>query len=129
MRAIPSALQAKLDSGVTTLARCWIVTRRDGVVSGFTDHDGDLVIEGVTCRAGTGFGASEATSRFDLSIALEGRRIQTRGRVEFTRIDNMVNPECIPGAGIKLLDLQPDAATMIESFFRKRPPLFMVARS
>ncbi len=68
MRAIPSALQAKLDSGVTTLARCWIVTRRDGVVSGFTDHDGDLVIEGVTCRAGTGFGTSEATSRFDLSI-------------------------------------------------------------
>jgi uncharacterized phage protein (TIGR02218 family) len=68
MRAIPSALQARLDSGVTTLARCWIVTRRDGVVSGFTDHDGDLVVEGVTCRAGTGFGASEATSRFDLSI-------------------------------------------------------------
>lgn len=68
MRMIPSALQEKLDSGVTTLARCWIVTRRDGVVSGFTDHDGDLVVEGVTCRAGTGFGASEATSRFDLSI-------------------------------------------------------------
>jgi uncharacterized phage protein (TIGR02218 family) len=65
---IPPALQEKLDSGVTTLARCWIVTRRDGVVSGFTDHDGDLVVEGVTCRAGTGFGASEATSRFDLSI-------------------------------------------------------------
>lgn len=68
MREISSALQAKLDSGVTTLARCWIVTRRDGVVSGFTDHDGDLVIDGVTCRAGTGFSASEATSRFDLSI-------------------------------------------------------------
>jgi uncharacterized phage protein (TIGR02218 family) len=65
---IPPALQEKLDSGITTLARCWIMTRRDGVVSGFTDHDGDLVIEGVTCRAGTGFGASEATSRFDLSI-------------------------------------------------------------
>jgi len=68
MRAILPALQAKLGSGVTTLARCWIVTRRDGVVSGFTDHDGDLVIDDVTCRAGTGFGASEATSRFDLSI-------------------------------------------------------------
>ncbi len=39
MRTIPSALQAKLDSGVTTLCRCWIVTRRDGVVLGFTDHD------------------------------------------------------------------------------------------
>lgn len=68
MREIPSALQAKLDSGVTTLARCWIVTRRDGVVAGFTDHDGDLVIDGVACRAGTGFSASEATSRFDLSV-------------------------------------------------------------
>jgi len=68
MREIPPALQERLDTGVTTLARCWIVTRRDGVVQGFTDHDCDLTIEGVPCRAGTGFGASEATSRFDLSI-------------------------------------------------------------
>ncbi|WP_438274814.1 DUF2163 domain-containing protein [Nitrobacter sp.] len=68
MRNIPSALQAKLDSGATTLARCWIVTRRDGVVLGFTDHDCDLVVGGVICRAGTGFTASEATSRFDLSV-------------------------------------------------------------
>jgi uncharacterized phage protein (TIGR02218 family) len=44
------------------------VTRRDGVVLGFTDHDCDLVVGGVTCRAGTGFTASEATSRFDLSV-------------------------------------------------------------
>src|SRR3954471_4999112 len=68
MRPIPSALQAKLDSGVTTLARCWKLARRDGVVMGFTDHDRDLVVDGVTCRAGTGFAASEATSRFDLSV-------------------------------------------------------------
>ncbi|MBY0382564.1 MAG: DUF2163 domain-containing protein [Xanthobacteraceae bacterium] len=68
MRDIPSALQVKLDTGVTTLARCWVLTRRDGVVQGFTDHDGDLVIDGVICRAGTGFDASEATSRFDLSV-------------------------------------------------------------
>lgn len=68
MRSIPSALQAKLDSGATTLARCWIVTRRDGVVLGFTDHDSDLVVGGTTCRAATGFTASEATSRFDLSV-------------------------------------------------------------
>lgn len=68
MRSIPSALQARLDSGATTLARCWIVTRRDGVVTGFTDHDNDLVIGGVTCRAATGFTASEATGQFDLSV-------------------------------------------------------------
>ncbi len=68
MRPIPSALQAKLDSGVTTLARCWILTRRDGAVMGFTDHDRDLVLGGVTCRAGTGFTSSEAAGRFDLSV-------------------------------------------------------------
>src|SRR5947209_10922411 len=68
MRPIPSALQTKLDSGVTTLARCWKVSRRDGVVMGFTDHDRDLVVGGVTFRAGTGFSSSEAVSRFDLSV-------------------------------------------------------------
>lgn len=68
MRAIPSALQTKLDSGVTTLAHCWKLTRRDGVVLGFTDHDRDLTVNGVSCRAGTGFTASEASSRFDLSV-------------------------------------------------------------
>ncbi|MGX7741935.1 DUF2163 domain-containing protein [Rhodopseudomonas parapalustris] len=68
MRSIPDVLQARLDSGATTLAQCWIVRRRDGVVLGFTDHDRDLVIEGVSCRAGTGFSASEASQRFDLSV-------------------------------------------------------------
>jgi uncharacterized phage protein (TIGR02218 family) len=68
MRAIPSALQARLDSGVTTLAQAWKLTRRDGGVIGFTDHDRDLVFDGVTFRAGTGFAASEATGRFDLSV-------------------------------------------------------------
>jgi len=68
MKRIPPALQAKLDSGVTTLAHCWKLTRRDGVVMGFTDHDCDLVVNGVTYRAGTGFTSSEAASRFDLSV-------------------------------------------------------------
>ena len=53
MRSIPSALQAKLDSGVTTLCRCWIITRNDGVTQGFTEHDEDVVLGDVTCRAGT----------------------------------------------------------------------------
>lgn len=68
MQSIPTALQARLDSGVTTLAHGWIVRRRDGVERGFTDHDSDLVIAGVTCRAGTGFTASEATARFGQSV-------------------------------------------------------------
>jgi uncharacterized phage protein (TIGR02218 family) len=69
MRTIPPALQAKLDSGVTTLARCWVMTRRDGVVQGFTDHDEDIVVDGITCRAGTGLTASEATQQLGLAVS------------------------------------------------------------
>jgi uncharacterized phage protein (TIGR02218 family) len=68
MRKIPPALQAKLDGGATTLARCWIVTRRDGAVAGFTDHDEDIVIGAAVCRAGTGFNASEATQQLGLAV-------------------------------------------------------------
>lgn len=68
MRHVPDALQARLDSGVTTLCICWIVRRRDDVVLGFTDHDVDLTIEGVTCKAGSGLSASEMTSRSNLAI-------------------------------------------------------------
>jgi len=68
MRTIPPALQTKLDSGVTTLCRCWIVTRRDGVVQGFTDHDEDVVLGDVTCRAGTGLSGSEASAQLGLAV-------------------------------------------------------------
>ncbi|QUS39300.1 DUF2163 domain-containing protein [Tardiphaga alba] len=68
MRTIPEALQMRLATGVTTMAQAWKLTRRDGVVAGFTDHDDDLVFDSVTFRAGTGFAASEASSRFDLSV-------------------------------------------------------------
>ncbi len=73
MRGIPSELQAKLDSGVTTLCRCWILTRRDGVVFGFTDHDEDIVVGEVTCRAGTGLNGSEVTQ--ELGLAVTGTEI------------------------------------------------------
>jgi uncharacterized phage protein (TIGR02218 family) len=68
MRTIPPALQAKLDSGVTTLCRCWLITRADGITQGFTDHDEDIVIDGVTCRAGSGLSGSEATQAFGLAV-------------------------------------------------------------
>jgi uncharacterized phage protein (TIGR02218 family) len=73
MRPIPSALQDKLASGVTTLCRCWRIARRDGVVQGFTDHDADVVLDGLTCRAGTGLTGSEATAK--LGLAVDGAEI------------------------------------------------------
>ena len=50
-------LKAHLASGSTTLARVFAVTRKDGLVMGFTDHDRDLEFEGVTFRADTGLTA------------------------------------------------------------------------
>lgn len=68
MRFIPPALQAKLDSGVTTLCRCWVIARADGVTQGFTDHDEDIILGDVTCRAGTGLSGSEATQKLGLAV-------------------------------------------------------------
>ncbi len=69
MRTIPPTLQTKLASGVTTLCRCWRIVRRDGAIQGFTDHDEDVVLGGLVCRAGTGFAGSEATAKLGLAVA------------------------------------------------------------
>jgi uncharacterized phage protein (TIGR02218 family) len=68
MRAVPPALQSKLDSGATTLARCWTLTRRDGVTVGFTDHDRDLDVGGVVCRADSGLSSSEIEQPLGLAV-------------------------------------------------------------
>jgi uncharacterized phage protein (TIGR02218 family) len=68
VRTIPPALQNKLNSGVTTLCRCWRITQRDGTVLGFTDHDEDVTLGAFTCRADTGFAGSEVTARLGLAV-------------------------------------------------------------
>ncbi len=68
MRAIPAAFAAHLASGATTVAWCWKLTRRDGAVLGFTDHDRDIVFGGVTFEAEAGFTASEIQSSLGLSV-------------------------------------------------------------
>jgi uncharacterized phage protein (TIGR02218 family) len=73
VRTIPSAFQAKLDSGATTLCRCYVLMRRDGVVLGFTDHDEDIALDATICKAGTGLSASEATTR--LGLAVDGTEV------------------------------------------------------
>jgi uncharacterized phage protein (TIGR02218 family) len=65
---IPADLQDHLDSGTTTLCRAWTVTRRDGIVLGFTDHDRDLVIDGVVHRAGSGLTARALQQSTGLSV-------------------------------------------------------------
>ena len=68
MRAIDPELQARLDGGATHLCRCWLVSRRDGVTLGFTDHDEDVVFDGVVFRASSGMDASALQSATGLSV-------------------------------------------------------------
>jgi uncharacterized phage protein (TIGR02218 family) len=68
MRSISAALQDKLDSGATTLCRCWLITRSDGIPQGFTDHDEDVVFDTTTCRAGSGLSGSEAAQTLGLAV-------------------------------------------------------------
>ncbi|HRK72402.1 MAG TPA: DUF2163 domain-containing protein [Micropepsaceae bacterium] len=69
MKSIPAAMQAALDSGVTSFARCVKITRADGVVLGFTEHDRDLVIGGVTYRADAALDAASVESPLGLSVS------------------------------------------------------------
>jgi uncharacterized phage protein (TIGR02218 family) len=68
MREIQPELQARLESGATRLCRCWQVTRLDGAVLGFTDHDRDLQFLGTVFRASTGMDASMIQSGTGLSV-------------------------------------------------------------
>lgn len=62
------ALHAHLATGATTVCRAWTVRRRDGTVMGFTDHDRDLEVEGVVCRADTGMSARALQQTTGLSV-------------------------------------------------------------
>ncbi|WP_417721219.1 DUF2163 domain-containing protein [Salipiger sp.] len=61
-------LHAHLATGLTTVARCWAITRRDGVRFGFTDHDRTLSFAGLAFRADTGLSAAALQQATGLSV-------------------------------------------------------------
>ena len=67
MRHIPEDLAARVESGAATLCHVWRLKRRDGVAMGFTDHDRDLVMDGVVCRAASGWTAGAGESAAGLA--------------------------------------------------------------
>lgn len=68
MKTLPAGLQSHLDSGETTLAWCWRLTRADATVYGFTDHDRDVTFDGTTFAAATGFTGSEIRTTVGLGV-------------------------------------------------------------
>lgn len=63
-----TALLDHLKTGVTTTCRAWALTRRDGVVMGFTDHDRLLRFGGVDFRPDTGLTALALQQSTGLSV-------------------------------------------------------------
>ncbi len=63
-----SALQEHLERGTTTLCRAWSVTRRDGVVLGFTDHDRTLEFDGIAFKASSGMTARAVEQTTGLAV-------------------------------------------------------------
>lgn len=68
MRNLDESLIASIQRTVTTMSWCWRITRTDGVILGFTNFDQDLVIDGVTYSAATGFTPSAIASDSTMSV-------------------------------------------------------------
>lgn len=75
-------------STTTTRCRAWVLTRRDGVVLGFTDHDRALIVEGVRCSPTTGMEGGALSQTTGLSV------------------DNAVVSGALSGAGLASEDLR-----------------------
>jgi uncharacterized phage protein (TIGR02218 family) len=87
MKNLSPALQAHLDEGTTTLAWVWRITRADGVVFGFTDHDRALQFDGTAFEPESGLTASEVRAGSDLSVdAQDAQGVLSSDRITETDI-------------------------------------------
>lgn len=68
MKTVSAALKAHLQGTVLTTCTLWKVTRQDGLIFGFTDHDQDVTFSGVTYKANTGHTASSIKTTAQLSV-------------------------------------------------------------
>jgi len=67
MRTVPDEMAARIESGAAKLCHAWVLRRTDGATLGFTDHDRDLIVAGLVCRAASGWTAGVADAAVGLS--------------------------------------------------------------
>lgn len=66
--AAKDALIRHLKTGATTTCNAWSVVRKDGRSFGFSDHDQDLIFEGILFKAESGFVAGALQQSLGLSV-------------------------------------------------------------
>ena len=74
MRSFSASFNAHLSQDITTLCWAWKLTRRDGLVLGFTDHDRALTMDGTVYQGASGFSPLDVESR--LGFALDNSAVQ-----------------------------------------------------
>lgn len=67
-KTLSPALEAHYAGDTLTLAKLWKITRRDGEVFGFTDHDKSLTFSGVDYEATSVFDASAINTRSEFNV-------------------------------------------------------------
>lgn len=84
MKTIPAALLAVMQSQTPTIAHALKITRLDGQIFGYTSHDKDVTISGVTYRASPGLSvtnvvttAGGAVGNLELSTLNDGTTFST----------------------------------------------------
>lgn len=99
MRTIPNEMAARIESGAAMLCHAWVLRRRDGTGLGFTDHDRDLVVEEVICRAASGWTAGAA----DCAVGLSAGSAAVAGGLDHAAItDADVEAGLYDGASVAL---------------------------
>jgi uncharacterized phage protein (TIGR02218 family) len=68
MKIISPQLEAHFAGALTTLATCWKITREDGFVLGFTDHDKPITFESLEYDSIAGFTPSTVESKSNMSV-------------------------------------------------------------
>lgn len=80
MKSISAELDTHLQRQVTTVATCWEITRKDGQVFRFTDHNADLSIDGNTYYADIGYTRSSIVN--DATMGVDN--LEVKGIVDST---------------------------------------------
>ena len=68
MKKLSPAIGKHISRETTSLCRCWILETTEGEKLGFTDHDENIHLNGVTCERDVGVEASGVEERIGLNV-------------------------------------------------------------
>lgn len=67
-KTIAAGLKSHMEGETTTLAVCWTLDLTDGTTLGFTNHNEDLVVSGVTYNSARGISPTDIDTSGDLAV-------------------------------------------------------------